>query len=207
LGFRATRLEQNPGSLYNGGYWFRNLIIDLGQDNFTMKKLLTTAFIFASATLVGCSVNHIPGVYRINVQQGNVITPEMVAQLEPGMEKRTIRLILGTPLISDPFNPDRWDYLYSFQPGGGERSQRKLTLFFEQDQLTDITGDIRAASSGRKGARQTQKVVSVPEKESGDGLLGFLVRPFEPSEGIQTKDDDTDELPDRPANKRWEGAE
>lgn len=173
-----------------------------------MKKLLTIAFIFASAMLGGCSVNQIPGVYRINVQQGNVITPDMVAQLEPGMEKRTVRLILGTPLIVDPFNPDRWDYLYSFQPGGGERSQRKLTLFFEQAQLTEIAGDIQTASSGRKTAPQTQKVVTVPEKQSGEGLLGFLVRPFDSSDA-KTQSEDKDivqETPEREGDGRWEGA-
>lgn len=84
-----------------------------------------------------------PGVYRLNIPQGNVITQEMVDQLRPGLTKRQVNFILGTPLIKDTFDQDRWDYIYSFQPGGGERVQERLTLFFENDQLTHFTGDFQ----------------------------------------------------------------
>ena len=82
-----------------------------------------------------------PGVYRLNIPQGNIITQEMVDQLRPGLTKRQVNFILGTPLVKDTFDQDRWDYLYSFQPGGGERVQERLTVFFENDQLTHFVGD------------------------------------------------------------------
>ena len=82
-----------------------------------------------------------PGVYRIDVPQGNIITQEMIDQLRPGLTKRQVTFILGTPLLRDTFDQDRWDYLYSFQPGGGERAQERLTVYFENDQLTRFTGD------------------------------------------------------------------
>lgn len=82
-----------------------------------------------------------PGVYRINIPQGNIITQEMVDQLRPGLTKRQVTFILGTPLIRDTFDQDRWDYLYSYQPGGGERVQEKLTVFFENDALVRLDGD------------------------------------------------------------------
>ena len=82
-----------------------------------------------------------PGVYRLNIPQGNIITLEMVDQLRPGLTKRQVNFILGTPLVKDTFDQDRWDYLYSFQPGGGERVQERLTVFFENDQLTHFVGD------------------------------------------------------------------
>ena len=82
-----------------------------------------------------------PGVYRLNIPQGNIITQEMVDQLRPGLTKRQVNFILGTPLVKDTFDQDRWDYLYSFQPGGGERVQERLTVFFENDQLTPFVGD------------------------------------------------------------------
>lgn len=84
-----------------------------------------------------------PGVYRLNIPQGNIITQEMVDQLRPGLTKRQVNFILGTPLVKDTFNQDRWDYLYSFQPGGGERVQERLTVYFENNQLTHYTGDFR----------------------------------------------------------------
>lgn len=82
-----------------------------------------------------------PGVYRIDIPQGNLLTQEMIDQLRPGLTKRQVTFILGTPLLRDTFDQDRWDYLYSFQPGGGERVQERLTVYFENDQLTRLEGD------------------------------------------------------------------
>jgi outer membrane protein assembly factor BamE len=84
-----------------------------------------------------------PGVYRIDIPQGNIITQEMVDQLRPGLTKRQVTFILGTPLLRDTFDQDRWDYLYSFQPGGGERAQEVLTVHFENNVLTSISGDFQ----------------------------------------------------------------
>lgn len=82
-----------------------------------------------------------PGVYKIGIPQGNIITQDMVDQLRPGMTKRQVIFVMGTPLVRDPFHQDRWDYIYSFQPGGGERGQERLTVFFENDLLVSFTGD------------------------------------------------------------------
>ncbi len=82
-----------------------------------------------------------PGVYRIDIPQGNLLTQEMIDQLRPGLTKRQVTFILGTPLLRDTFDQDRWDYLYSYQPGGGERVQERLTVYFENDQLTRLEGD------------------------------------------------------------------
>lgn len=84
-----------------------------------------------------------PGVYRINIPQGNIITQEMVDQLRPGLTKRQVNFILGTPMLKDTFNQDRWDYVYSFQAGGGERLQERLTVYFENNELTHFTGDFQ----------------------------------------------------------------
>lgn len=82
-----------------------------------------------------------PGVYRLDIPQGNIITQEMVDQLRPGLTKRQVTFILGTPLIRDTFDQDRWDYVYSYQPGGGERAQERLTVYFENNVLTRLGGD------------------------------------------------------------------
>ncbi len=84
-----------------------------------------------------------PGVYKIDIQQGNIITQEMVDQLRPGMTKRQVTFVMGTPLVRDPFNQDRWDYVYSYQPGGGVRGQERITMYFENDLLVNFTGDFR----------------------------------------------------------------
>jgi outer membrane protein assembly factor BamE len=113
----------------------------------TFQKQFTRAAFCAFALLLsGCGTSsplHFPGVYRINIPQGNIITQEMVDQLRPGLSKNQVIFIMGTPLVRDTFHQDRWDYIYSFQPGGGERSQERLTIFFENNQLTHFTGDFQ----------------------------------------------------------------
>ncbi len=93
------------------------------------------------AGLVGCGSNFgFPGVYRINVEQGNVVTEEMVEQLRPGLNRRQVRYIMGTPLIEDSFHEDRWDYLYLLRNGSELLSETQLTLWFEEDALVRVEG-------------------------------------------------------------------
>jgi len=102
------------------------------------------------ALLAGCSyVPRIPGVtpFRIEIQQGNYISQEMVAQLKPGMSKEQVRLALGTPLLADIFHADRWDYVYYRDKPGEKRDQRKLTVFFEDGKLMRLDGDVVAAGA------------------------------------------------------------
>lgn len=82
-----------------------------------------------------------PGVYKIDIQQGNVITQEMIDQLKPGMTKRQVQFVMGTPLIRDTFNQNRWDYVYSLQPGGKTRQQESVAIYFEDDLLSRFEGD------------------------------------------------------------------
>lgn len=123
--------------------------------------------------LSGCS--SAPGLvteYRIDVQQGNVLTQEMVSQLRPGLTKDQVRFILGTPMLVDMFHADRWDYVYRLQKGrGNEVEARKFSTFFDADgKLLRVAGDVAAAQSGNAGA--------VPEARSRVIDLGSL-----PTEG------------------------
>lgn len=103
------------------------------------KLLLTSFTLVGLLALAGCSF---PGVYKIDIQQGNVVTQDMIDQLRPGMTRRQVRFIMGNPLLTDTFHADRWDYLYSLQPGGGERQQERVTLIFNgNDQLASLSGD------------------------------------------------------------------
>ena len=109
------------------------------------KLLLSSFSLTAFLAVAGCSF---PGVYKIDIQQGNVVTQDMIDQLRPGMTRRQVRFIMGNPMITDTFHPNRWDYLYSIQPGGGERRQERVSLEFDaQDRLTTISGDFRPGQS------------------------------------------------------------
>ncbi len=99
----------------------------------------------------GCSyVPKIPGVtpYRMDVQQGNFVTQEMVSQLKPGMSRDQVRFVLGTPLLTDIFHADRWDYVYWREDGAtGKREERKLVVHFKEDRLLRVDGDVVPAAA------------------------------------------------------------
>jgi outer membrane protein assembly factor BamE len=110
-----------------------------------MTLRLLAVLALAAALAAGCSfAPRIPGItpYRMEIQQGNFVSQEMVAQLKPGMTKEQVRFILGTPMVTDIFHPDRWDYVYGREASDGTREQRKLTVLFEKGELARLDGDV-----------------------------------------------------------------
>ena len=86
----------------------------------------------------------VPGItpYRMVIQQGNFISQEMVSQLKPGMAKEQVRFILGTPLVTDIFHADRWDYVFFREAPDGKREQRNLSVVFDNGKLVRVLGDL-----------------------------------------------------------------
>lgn len=120
-----------------------------------MRKLFLTLFIIASG-LTGCAI------YKLDVQQGNVVTQEMLDQVELGMTEQKILFLLGSPMLVDPFQPQRWDYLYSLQLGGEKPSQRRITLVFNRDKkLQQVAGNVvlsnRAKTPSKTPAKDTNQ--------------------------------------------------
>lgn len=76
--------------------------------------------------------------HRIEIQQGNEVKPEVLQKLEVGMTRQQVLYLLGTPLLTDPFHQDRWDYIYYLKPGNEDASFSRLTLFFDGDRLKRI---------------------------------------------------------------------
>tara|TARA_B110000858_G_scaffold166048_1_gene193051 strand:- start:9249 stop:9623 length:375 start_codon:yes stop_codon:yes gene_type:complete len=115
-----------------------------------MKRVLRNSVLLSlMSLLLACnSIAYIdfPGVHKLDIPQGNIITQKMIDQLLPGMTKRQVIFIMGTPLIRDPFHQDRWDYVYNFQPADGVRGQERLTVFFKDDALVNFTGDFQPSS-------------------------------------------------------------
>ncbi|HUH36808.1 MAG TPA: outer membrane protein assembly factor BamE [Spongiibacteraceae bacterium] len=103
-----------------------------------MQKLLP---LILAVAVSACSNLDFPGVYRLTIDQGNIITQEMVDQLQPGMSKSQVQFIMGTALVQDTFHADRWDYVYTIAPGGRDRQVQRLSLFFESDKLAHLSGD------------------------------------------------------------------
>ena len=115
------------------------------------KHKATFAMVLSAIITGGCSwfaqnnpsTLSFPGAYKIDIQQGNVITQEMVNQLRPGMTREQVRYVMGQALLPDAFNRDRWDYVYSFQQGSEQRVQQTLSVFFENDLLVNLEGNFR----------------------------------------------------------------
>ncbi|NOR80409.1 MAG: outer membrane protein assembly factor BamE [Methyloprofundus sp.] len=100
--------------------------------------------VFPLIIISACSTiaSDVPFVYEIDIDQGNVVDQDMVNQLRPEMTKRQVIYIMGSPLLVDPFSANRWDYIYSEQPGGEDRYQQRIALFFADDSLIHVDGDL-----------------------------------------------------------------
>ena len=146
-----------------------------------MRKLLILISVIASFFLGACAqdpiVNRLPFVYRIDIQQGNVITQEMVDQLRLGMNKRQAQFVLGAPMLTDPFHANRWDYFYLYKPGTdgkGEPRQQRVSLFFEDERLAKIDGTMLPDPQPDALPPNRQVTVTVPRQEPED--IGILTR-------------------------------
>ena len=139
-------------------------------------------FIFLFALfLVGCGAYsaNVPSIrpYKLDIQQGNAVTPKMMLQLRPGMNKTQVRFIMGTPLLTDSFHSVRWDYFYQMQKDGKVFEQRRIILFFEDDKLKTVKGDvIPAGNDGRMTVEPVTEVKSDMFERKGKekGLLDRL---------------------------------
>lgn len=114
--------------------------------------------------LAGCSyMPSIPffGPHKIDVQQGNFVTQDMIDKLKPGMSRSQVRFALGTPLIADPFHPDRWDYVYVLEKRGRVVEKRRIVVIFKGDELVRIDGDVVPREATKEAAQPA------PAKDAG----------------------------------------
>ncbi len=135
-----------------------------------MKRL--SAIVPIVASLVGCqNVPALPTLtpYRMDIQQGNVVTQEMVAKLKPGMTPSQVRFILGTPLVVDAFHKDRWDYVYRLEKRGTLQEHRRIVVVFKDDKLARIEGDVVAGQPGSatEGGVKVDKPAVAPAAPAG----------------------------------------
>ena len=94
--------------------------------------------------LSGCSGSWFPRVpglspHKIDIQQGNYVTQDMVAKLKPGMTRSQVRYLLGTPMVADSFNKERWDYIYYLKKGRNSHvDSRRVTVYFDGDKVAKL---------------------------------------------------------------------
>jgi outer membrane protein assembly factor BamE len=137
------------------------------------------ASVFCAAALAGCaslqSSDNFLGVvtpYKVEVVQGNVITREQVASIKPGMNRAQVRDVLGSPLLTDIFHGDRWDYVFTIRRQGAEPQLRRIVVLFEGDSLKSIDAggelpaerEFIAAIDTFKTSRQAPALALTPEQ-------------------------------------------
>ena len=149
-----------------------------------MRKLLILITTLATFTTAGCStvgdglrslggvtkvipdaLNEAPLIYRPSIQQGNVVSQEQINELRPGMTKRQVRFLLGTPMLTGVFHANRWDYAYTIGEGSTPDEMRHVTVYFENDRLFRIAGDMRPQPASEREEVKKEIVVSVPDWE------------------------------------------
>lgn len=104
--------------------------------NFFLKIRLIFVLL-ASLQLYGCA-SWLPEPHKLDLHQGNSIKLEQLEQLEIGMSMAQVRRIMGSPILSDPFHSQRWDYIYRFIPNKGFNRKSLLTLHFDNERLVSI---------------------------------------------------------------------
>jgi outer membrane protein assembly factor BamE len=112
-----------------------------------MRLLLILPLLFA-----GCML----APHKIDIQQGNYVDQAMVAKLKPEMTRSQVRFILGTPLIADPFHPNRWDYVYLTGKANNVHTRHKITVVFDGDKLKHVEGDIVPADTLSQASSETR---------------------------------------------------
>lgn len=182
-----------PGKLFTVSY---SAVYTLKTDH-RNKMVERCLALLVLLMLTGCPA--LPGVlYRIDVQQGNVVTEEMLEKLKPGMTKSQALFVLGSPLIVDPFRDNRWDYVYLFREKGDLVEQKRITLFFDQDNLTKIE-DYQTTKHTPKPEPVAVKSV---EKETAPLAKEIVLKEnkVKPSEKKKRMDDDDDDNCDVPSS-------
>ena len=113
-------------------------------------------FLLVLSLLVTACSSSLPSIkpYKMPIQQGNLVTSKMMMQLKPGMTKTQVRFVMGTPLISDSFHKDQWDYFYQMEKDGAIIEKRRVTLMFEKDLLAKVKGDVIPATQNKNEERQ-----------------------------------------------------
>lgn len=139
-----------------------------------MRHITVFTLLLAGTLLLSaCETLRFPGVYRIDIPQGNFVTEDMLAQLEPGMTPDQVRYVLGQPTLRDPFTPDTWFYPMVYQPGRGDTVRQRIVVHFENEQYVRHEGavieDFRSKVTGQQDRDLEQQLREQEREAQQDG--------------------------------------
>jgi outer membrane protein assembly factor BamE len=129
---------------------------------------MTTFFRTAAVALCVMAVTACSPIYKLDIQQGNLFNKSLVDSLKPGMSKRQVTLVMGSPSIVSPFDQNRWDYVSTLRKGNGRMATKDLTLYFENDSLAKIEGDYFAEDPVQLVKEATKYKRQYPDEKRPD---------------------------------------
>ena len=145
------------------------------------KKLCLPALAAAALSAAGCAAidTYIPtvrsfGVYKLDINQGNFLTQDLVDKLKVGQTKPQIRTILGTPLITSAFRDNRWDYVYEFTRQGRVTEHRNFVVYFVDDKLARWEGDEMPTSAAEANRTAVEKSLAGGPTGEGPGFFDWV---------------------------------
>jgi outer membrane protein assembly factor BamE len=118
------------------------------------------------------------GVYRLDINQGNYITQDLVEKLKVGQSKQQVRLVLGTPLLVDPFHTDRWDYVYQYTRDARRVESRTFTVYFVDDKLARWEGDELPVSTAQLNRIAADRALAPQPSPEDKGFFERLLDIF-----------------------------
>jgi outer membrane protein assembly factor BamE len=129
---------------------------------------MTTFFRTAAVALCVMAVTACSPIYKLDIQQGNLFNKSLVDSLKPGMSKRQVTLVMGSPSIVSPFDQNRWDYVSTLRKGNGRLATKDLILYFENDSLAKIEGDYFAEDPVQLVKEATKYKRQYPDEKRPD---------------------------------------
>ncbi|MGW8270805.1 MAG: outer membrane protein assembly factor BamE [Burkholderiales bacterium] len=141
-----------------------------------LRRRCALICVLLAAGLAGCSsqtvenvLEDIPGIapYRIEIQQGNYVSQDMIDKLKRGMSREQVRFVLGTPLLTDMFHANRWDYVFFRERPNKTREERRISVFFENNRLVRVDGNVKPeAQSGAKAVESQREAANAQGDEA-----------------------------------------
>ncbi|WP_407412580.1 outer membrane protein assembly factor BamE [Acinetobacter sp.] len=126
-----------------------------------MQKIMLTLFV--SSVLAGCSTL---GVYKVDIPQGTPLTQAQAAQIQVGMSHQQVRFLLGSPTLTDPMNPLRWDYIYNYIPGTNAKkakisaaSGQHLKIYFNNSGIVEKIEGLETIPTTQPGLPASKEAI------------------------------------------------
>lgn len=140
-----------------------------------LRRRCALTCVLLAAGLAGCSsqtvenvLDDLPGIapYRIEIQQGNYVSQDMIDKLKRGMSREQVRFVLGTPLLTDMFHANRWDYVFFRERPNKTREERRISVFFENNRLVRVDGNVKPeAQAGAKPVESQREAANTQADE------------------------------------------